>query len=368
MSVVERLWLKDFRNYREQAVTFDAGMNVLCGENAHGKTNLIEAVCTLADGRSPRAGKLGELVRFGEDWAHVTADIHCSDGPGADLRVGVSIPLAGRRKLFSGTRPGDGAEPALSPVTSMREWTGRLPVVLFSPEELQLVKGAAALRRKFLDAALCRLYPAYWQALARYNKLYAHKARILRDGDTQPGLFAALPDFNRALAEAGEVLTARRAGYIEELAPVAAGLHAEMSGGRETLTLSYKTDTPPGRLLEHLEARAAAERAARMCLVGPHRDDLLVALGDGPVRQYGSQGQARTAALSLKLAERELCRTVLGRTPVLLLDDVLSELDPNRRDFVLHRISGGQTLLTCCEEVAAAGKRFKVKDGTVREG
>jgi len=239
---------------------------------------------------------------------------------------------------------------------------GRLPVVLFSPEELQLVKGGGALRRRFLDAALCRVKPAYWQALARYNKLREQKARLLRDR-----LYETLPDYNRGLADHGALLMACRSDYLARIAPAAAKLHADISGGRETLSLNYITDSSAETLYENLTRRMEDEKAAGQCLIGPHRDDFDVSVDGRPVRAYGSQGQARTAALSLKLGERALCREYLGVTPVLLLDDVLSELDPHRRDFVLHHIGGGQTLLTCCEgeETLRAGNVLIVDQGVL---
>jgi DNA replication and repair protein RecF len=367
--VISRLVLRDFRNYTEQDVSFCPGMNVVCGENAQGKTNLLDAVCTLADGRSPWAGGIAETVRFGAEAARVSADVST---PEASFRLVIDIPAQGRRRLSSGVWPPGGHEPAPVLVTSARGWLGKLPVVLFSPEELQLVKGPSSLRRRFLDAALCRVRPAYWQALARYNKLREQKAKLLRDG-----LYETLPDYNRGMADHGAVLIEHRADYVSRLMPLAAGVHGKISGGRESLTLSYVTDCDPCHLYETLTSRLHEEKAARQCLTGPHRDDFEVMLSVGDdgnrpdelqsVRQYGSQGQARTAALSLKLAERALCREFLGTTPVLLLDDVLSELDAARRDFVLHHIGEGQVLLTCCEgeERLRAGRVLRVENGVL---
>jgi DNA replication and repair protein RecF len=370
-AVISRLVLRDFRNYTEQAVALCPGMNVICGENAQGKTNLLDAVCTLADGRSPWTAKITETVRFGADGARVLADVHTAE---ASFRLVADIPSHGRRRLSSGILPADGHEPAPVPITSARQWLGKLPVVLFSPEELQLVKGPSSLRRRFLDAALCRVRPAYWHALARYNKLREQKAKLLRDG-----LHKTLPDYNRAMADHGAVLIGHRTDYVSRIAPIAARLHSEISGGRESLTLNYITDSNPCNFSEKLESRLHDEIAARQCLVGPHRDDfeVKIAVGAGSarpskpesVRSFGSQGQARTAALGLKLAERSLCQEFLGVTPVLLLDDVLSELDAGRRDFVLHHMGEGQVLLTCCEgeEKLKAGRVLRVHNGQLTE-
>ena len=252
--------------------------------------------------------------------------------------------------------------------------------VYFCPEDLFLIRDGAAARRKLMDTALCQLRPQYAQALMRYNKAYESKTRILRDSEERPDLLAALPEFNHQMALAGATVIHYRAQFAARLAEYAEASHRECSGGRETLTLRYetvKTVTDPFadlstlfmQLSEHQREHECAERAARLCLSGPHKDDLAVLIGGVSAKSYSSQGQTRTAALSIKLAEREIYKNTVGEYPVLLLDDVLSELDARRQEFVLNRIQGGQVFITCCEDdrlgALLKGKVFHIADGQV---
>jgi DNA replication and repair protein RecF len=218
-------------------------------------------------------------------------------------------------------------------------------------------------------------------ALTAYNRAYEHKTRILRDSEERPDLLAALPDFNEQMVRFGAVLIHYRAQYTRRLAEYAAVNHGECSGGKEQLQITYRTVstvTDPlaeetrlaEQLRDHMAAHEAAERASRLCLSGPHKDDLLVAVNGQEARAYSSQGQTRTAALAMKLAEREILKNAAGEYPVLLLDDVLSELDPKRQEFVLNRIAGGQVFITCCEDdrlpQLLGGRVFHVEQGTIR--
>ena len=245
-----------------------------------------------------------------------------------------------------------------------------------------MIREGAAARRKFLDQALCQLRPRYAAALAAYRRVYAHKTRILRDCEEQPGLLDMLPEFNERLIQSGAVIIHYRAQFTEKLAVCAAANHADCSGGKEKLSVNYKTVSTVLNPLEelplltdqlraHMESHKQAELGSRLCLSGPHKDDLLVEIDGRDAKTYSSQGQTRTAALSLKLAEREIYKNVTGEAPILLLDDVLSELDPRRQEFVLNRISGGQVFITCCEDdrlpVLLGGKVFHIAAGKVLE-
>ena len=231
-----------------------------------------------------------------------------------------------------------------------------------------------------MDLSLCQLRPRYAEALAEYSRLYEHKTRILRDSEDFPGLLDTLPEFNQRLCLVGAVLIRYRASFCEKLRQYAAQAHAECSGGREELTLAYKTVktvTDPlaeqaviaQQLMDHQQSHYAAEIASRLCLSGSHKDDIEVSVNGHSARQYCSQGQVRTAALALKLAEREIHKDTFGEYPVMLLDDVLSELDPLRQEYVLNRIAGGQVFITCCEndrlDTLLTGKVFHVKNGEV---
>ena len=255
-----------------------------------------------------------------------------------------------------------------------------LHTVFFSPEDLFLIREGAAARRRFMDMSLCQLRPRYAEALAEYGRLYEHKTRILRDSDEYPQLLDTLPDFNRRLCQVGAVLISYRARYVQALAVHAQRAHWECSGEREELALSYQTvktvEDPLGpaadiaaALAEHQAQHHQAELASRLCLSGPHKDDIAVTVNGLEARHFCSQGQVRTAALSLKLADREIHKTAIGEYPVMLLDDVLSELDPRRQEYVLNRIAGGQVFITCCEndrlDALLSGRVYHVREGKV---
>lgn len=353
---LRRIALDGFRNYTDFTADFSPGVNVIWGENAQGKTNLLEAIGFLSGARSHRARGDKELISFHRDQGTITAEV---TSRGRDFLLEVQLFRGARRRLFVNHVK----------CKTAAELGGIVQTVLFCPEDLALIKAGAAERRSFLDHAICQLRPRYAEALAQYNKLLDHKTRILRDWEKHPSLLDVLEDFNEAMARAGALVIHYRAHFVRKLAEKAAQIQTEFSGGRETLALHYATVStvrdPLGPTVElyedlrrHQDSHAKAERDARSCLSGPHKDDLVARINGQPARQYASQGQTRTAALSLKLAERELFRDDTGQWPILLLDDVLSELDARRQDFVLRRITGGQVILTGCE----------APDGTFPEG
>lgn len=344
---LRRIALDGFRNYTDFTADFSPGVNVIWGENAQGKTNLLEAIGFLSGARSHRARGDKELISFHRDRGTITAEV---TSRGRDFLLEVQLFRGARRRLFVNHVK----------CKTAAELGGIVQTVLFCPEDLALIKAGAAERRSFLDHAICQLRPRYAEALAQYSKLLDHKTRILRDWEKHPSLLDVLEDFNEAMARAGALVIHYRAHFVRKLAEKAAQIQTEFSGGRETLSLHYATVStvrdPLGPTVElyedlrrHQDSHAKAERDARSCLSGPHKDDLVARINGQPARQYASQGQTRTAALSLKLAERELFRDDTGQWPILLLDDVLSELDARRQDFVLRRITGGQVILTGCE-------------------
>ena len=364
---IDALELEHFRNYQSAAVTFDGRCNVIFGENAQGKTNLLEALVYLSCGKSPRARTDREMIRFEDSFASLTA---CVGAREREFRVRAELFRDRRRRLTVNQVP----------VKSSAELGQVYHTVFFCPEDLYLIREGAAARRKFLDTALCQLRPRYAAALSQYNRAYEHKTRILRDSEERPDLLEMLPEFNEQLIRLGAVLIHYRFQFSRRLAEYAAVHHRECSGGKEELEIRYQTVssvTDPGgelgeladRLRSHMESHQAAERASRLCLSGPHKDDLAVSINGRDAKQYASQGQTRTAALAMKLAEREIYRNAAGEYPVLLLDDVLSELDPRRQEFVLNRIAGGQVFITCCEDdrlpQLLGGKVFHVRQGEI---
>ena len=364
---IDRLELEGFRNYAREAVGFDPRCNVICGENAQGKTNLLEAVVYLSRGRSPRARTDREMIGFQEDSARLLARVGSRE---REFRVQADLYRGRRRKITVNQVPIK-TNAALGDVYH---------TVLFQPEDLYLIREGAAARRRFLDTALCQLRPRYAAALAGYERAREQKTRILRDFGERPDLLSALPEFNEQMIRFGAVMIQYRHSFCLRLAEAAALHHRECSGGRERLELQYQTVSSiedPGAdisaladsLRRHMESRREAELASRLCLSGPHKEDLLVAIDRREAKTYSSQGQTRTAALALKLAEREIYKSAAGEYPVLLLDDVISELDPKRQEFVLNRIAGGQVFITCCEEDRLpnllGGRVFHVEQGRI---
>ena len=364
---IDKLTLDGWRNYRRQTLDFDGSCNVIYGENAQGKTNLLEAMVFLSCGKSPRAHGDRELIGFDRQEASVTAQLLSRERA---FTTDIQLFRGKRRKMTVNGVPAK-TNAALSDV---------LHTVFFCPEDLFLIRAGAAERRRFMDLSLCQLRPRYAEALAEYGRLYEHKTRILRDSEEHPQLLQMLPEFNERLCRVGAVLIGYRARFCASLAEYARQAHFECSGEKEELTLLYRTVktvedpfAPQEQICEalrrHQEAHLAAERASRLCLSGPHKDDVEVLINGRSARQYGSQGQVRTAALSLKLAEREIHKNAAGEYPVMLLDDVLSELDPRRQEYVLNRIQGGQVFITCCEndrlDTMLRGRVFHIRDGEV---
>lgn len=354
-----------FRNYPHLDAAFSPSVNVICGENAQGKTNLLEAVAYLSSARSHRARYDRELIQFGVDNAFLKGEIFSRS---RDFTLEMRLHRGSRRQMFSnGVR-----------LKSAGELSGILNTVLFCPEDLNLIREGAAARRRFLDDIICQMRPKYAAALGEYKRLYEHKTRILRDWEENPSLLETLDDFNLRMAQTGSILIHYRAHFIRRLCQEAPAIHKSFSGGREELGLAYetvKTVTDPQasprqllpQLLEHQESHRQAELDARQCLSGPHKDELAVLVNGAPAKQFASQGQTRTAVLSLKLACREILYQDSGEYPVLLLDDVLSELDPRRQEFVLHRIDQGQVFITCCEDDRLSGlpdgAAFRLREG-----
>ncbi len=363
---VERIALSGFRNYDQECVEFSGATNVIKGENGQGKTNLLEAVYMLTCGRSFRTRLDRELVGFGFSNAEILADTE-SHGREQTIKI---VMTPGQRKQIT----------VNAVKKSASELSGGLNSVLFCPDDLYLIREGAAERRRFLDECILQLRPRYAQALQEYRRLHEHKTRILRDSEEKPSLLDALDEFSYGMARAGAVLIHYRAHFIRRLQETAPAIHADFSGAREALALRYETVstvTDPlaspreifPQLLRHQEAHRAAEIACRTCLSGPHKDDLAVEIDGQAAKTYSSQGQTRTAALSLKLAARDIFQADTGEWPVLLLDDVLSELDKRRQEFVLNRIRGGQTFITCCEDDRLSsllkGRVFHVREGAI---
>ena len=365
---LNRIVLKNYRNYDNQSLDLPAGAAILAGENAQGKTNLLEAVFLLTGSRSWRAARRGDLVSFGRDRARIEADVFSR---GRDFHMELDLPQTGRMQAavngIKQKRQGDLAE--------------IFRCVLFSPEDLYLIREGPAARRRFLDAALCQLRPRYGVALAEYAKLLEHKSKILKMQEENPSMLSALPEFTARMNQYGAAVIRYRAFYARRLAEEAAKIQQAVSGCGERLEIQYRTvsavEDPEASerqifewLTEHAKSHERAELQSRQCLTGPHKDDLEITVNGAAARGFASQGQTRPAALALKFAEREILKDDCGEYPVMLLDDVLSELDPRRQEYLIQQTQGGQVIITCCEregrlrQLDAAS--FLVENGAVR--
>ena len=360
------LSLSGFRNYQELQFTAEPGVNLIVGDNAQGKTNLLEAIVYLGSGKSFRTQKSAELVRFDATFADLNARVY-SEGREQTLRAVVFPDRRARQLWRNGVKK-----------KSAGDLAGVMNTVLFCPEDLMVLKSGASARRRLGDQALCQLRPNYDAALTEYHRILEQKSRILKDRFDHPALLEILPEYNLRLCQVGALLISYRARFYESLGKEASVYHGQFSGGAEEFTLDYHTVSTVSDpfasiakltedLQNHMESHARAELESGQCLTGPHRDDFDVKLSGLSVKTYGSQGQTRTAAISLKLAQRELSRRELGEEPILLLDDVLSELDPGRQDFVLNQITSGQVFITCCEpgRFTRLGQTIQISKGQI---
>ena len=362
---LQSLHLEQFRNYENISLDFHPQVNVIVGENAQGKTNLLEGIAYLSSASSHRARYDRELITL--------------DRPGALIR---GVVDRGDRQMVLEARLNRGARRQLKcngvALKTVAELSGLVQTVLFCPEDLHLIREGAVVRRRFLDQCICQLRPRYALALTRYRRLLEQKTRILRDCGEKPSLLDTLDEFSHQMAQYGAILIHYRAHFVRKLLETAPPIHASCSGGGEMLGLEYRTVSTvtdplaPARdifaqLLAHQASHRRAEMDSRSCLSGPHKDDLAMTIDGREAKLFASQGQTRTAALALKLAARDIFYQDTGHWPLLLLDDVLSELDRRRQDFVLNRIQGGQVFITCCEvekqELLARGRVFHIDRG-----
>lgn len=359
--VVKGVELKDYRNYAQTRVAFCDGINVLCGDNAQGKTNLLEAIYLCSVGRSPRTPRDKELIRKGCDRGRILLS-QCDRGGENSVEI-VLDRTENKRVAVNGM-----------PLSRLGELMGVVAAVYFSPDEMRIIKDSPGDRRRFMDIALCRMSKAYFYLLARYNKVLSQRNRLLKSGRVTDDV---LDVWDAQLASQGAKIAKTRRNYIERLDAFAREAHDYLTDGNETLCLQYEGIA--GVTEQEIEnnftdqLKRNRERDKMLCFTscGVQKDDIAVMMGDTDVRAYGSQGQQRTAALAFKLAETEMHKSMSGEYPVLLLDDVLSELDPKRQNKLIERSKRYQTVITCTHLPAEIGDAlgdftlFAVKSGTV---
>lgn len=366
IMLIKQLTLQRFKNAAEETLDFGEGVNVIYGENASGKTNLLEAMFFFAAGKSFRGCKDRELIRFGEEDARAELRFCRGVENAVDTRMGVFFRKSQKRQI---TVEGQ-------PVRKLAEYLGLFRAVIFTPDHLHLVKGAPENRRRFLDLAICQSFPRYAASVHEYGRLLQQKNAMLKTEKPDKQLLTV---YNERMAISAAVITLNRFRYLENLAQEAGEVQKEMSAGAEQLDLRYSSQVgaKDGQTAEELrdgyralfESRAEMEIRRGTALFGPQKDDFAVLINKKDARLFGSQGQQRSAVLALKLAEGELSKRLTGEYPVFLLDDILSELDAGRRGYILSHLSGRQVILTGCEpELPDAGvsRKILVKNGVAK--
>lgn len=356
---VKKLQLKDFRNFSSASLELSSGINVFEGRNAQGKTNLLEALYMTSVGKSMRTPRDKELIRWETNRAYVRTDVEKRGGSESvevvlDRSVGKCVSVNSL------------------PLTRLGELMGTVLTVLFSPEEIKIVKESPSERRRFADIALSQLSKSYFYRLNRYNRILSQRNKLLKTA--RPDL-AALEIWDMQLAEAGAGIVKSRRGFLSRLQPMASEVHSFLTDKSEALSLSYEGEDGAEiteikeNLIKSLALSRESDLKTGFTHVGPHKDDIGVKANGVDLRTFGSQGQQRTAALSLQLSLLRLMSDFTGDKPVLLLDDVMSELDEVRRKRLLEFIAPYQTVITCTELPELDGrddvKRFKVVAGTL---
>ncbi len=351
------LTLKNYRSYAALQIAFSDGVNVLQGKNAAGKTNLLESIGLLSFGKSFRTQRDAECIREGCESAYVKGAVARAQG-----RVDIEVLLSSldKKSLKVGGQP----------VRRMGDLLGNFVAVVFSPEDLKTLKESPSLRRHFMDLEISKLKPTYFFDLQEYQKAMAQKNALLKSRMPEHQLRKLVGIFSEQLASYGERIIRQRQAFLQHIDELGRGIHADLSGG-ESLSLKYRCSVTGGdiraALLERMDKSLASEIEQGFCLVGPHREDFSVFLNGAEIKAFSSQGQVRTAMLSLKLATFEAVKQDFGESPVLLLDDVFSELDEARQSALIERVKGSQCFITTAVPMrVCSGSVYTVGSGTVK--
>lgn len=326
--------LQNYRNYKALNLTFHPDTNIFYGDNAQGKTNILEAAYVSGTTRSHRSAKDKDLIRFGEEEAHICTFL---EKKGSIHKIDMHL----RRNKTKGI--------AINgvPIKKASELFGIIHFVFFSPEDLGIIKNGPSERRRFIDAELCQLDKIYLHYLSNYNKLIMQRNKILKETFFKTDNNDLLDIIDLQVVKYGCQIIEKRRKFTETLSEIIREIHGQLSGGEENILLTYENHVGEDNFLMMLQKNRERDIRQKTTTIGPHRDDLSFGVNGIDIRKYGSQGQQRTAALSLKLSEIELVKKTIHDNPVLLLDDVLSELDSNRQNYLLNSIRNIQTLITC---------------------
>ena len=358
--IIKSLELMNFRNYEFLDLKFSEGTNILYGDNAQGKTNVLEAIYLSATTKSHKGSKDKDIVGFDKEEAHIRTYL-------AKEGIEYKIDMHLRKNKSKGVAV-DGQK-----LKKAADLLGLLNVVFFSPEDLSIIKNGPAERRRFVDMELCQLDNFYLYNLNHYNKIVNQRNKLLKDMYFNPQLKDTLNIWDSQLVSFGSKIIERRRMFVGQLNEIIYGIHKKLSGDREELIIKYEPDVEIDDFETILKKNQEKDIKLKQTSVGPHRDDFSFMTGNIDIRKFGSQAQQRTAALSLKLSEIEIVKKITKDTPVLLLDDVLSELDSNRQNYLLNSIGNIQTIITCTglDEFVnnrfEINKVFKVVEGTIQE-
>ena len=357
--IIKSIELKNFRNYQDLKLIFDEKTNIFYRNNAQGKTNILEAVYLSGTTKSHKGSRDRDMILFGEQEGHLRTLVQKGS---MDYRIDIHLKKNKTKRIaVNGV-----------PIKKVGDLFGIANFVFFSPEDLSIIKQGPGERRRFLDLELCQLDRVYLHNLVSYNRVMVQRNKLLKDLCFRKDLEDTLDIWDMQLAEYGEKIINGREDFINGLGEILSGIHRNLSGGKEELEIFYEKNVSSGELYNTIRKNRDRDMKMKTSTVGPHRDDLRFAVDEVDIRRFGSQGQQRTAALSLKLSEIELVKKLIHDTPVLLLDDVLSELDHNRQNYLLNSIHDIQTMITCTglDEFVnhrfSINKIFRVFEGSVQ--
>ena len=331
---IDSIELSHYRNYSNLNISFDKGITILYGDNAQGKTNVLEACYIAGTTKSHRGSKDKEIIQFGEDEAHIRLNVNKHD-------VGHRIDMHLRKNKSKGVAI-DGIS-----IRKSGELFGLLNMIFFSPEDLSIIKNGPGQRRRFMNLELCQLNKLYYHNYVNYNKALNQRNTLLKQISFNKSLKDTLDMWDEYLIQYGTAIIEERQQFVDQLNSIVKEIHEHLTGGRESIEIEYEKNVSKNDYKNVMKKKRDIDLKYQTTGVGPHRDDICFKIDGVDVRTFGSQGQQRTAALSLKLAEIELVKSIIHDTPVLLLDDVMSELDSNRRNFLLDSIKDIQTVVTC---------------------
>lgn len=356
--IIKSLELTDYRNYESLNIEFDPGTNILFGDNAQGKTNILESIFVSATTKSHKGTKDKDIISFGKEEAHIKSIV---EKEGIETKIDMHLRTSKSKFIAL-----DGLK-----IKKAADLLGVLNVVFFAPEDLSIIKDGPGERRRFADMELCQLDNFYLYNLTNYNKLINQRNKLLKDIYFNPGLRETLSIWDSQLISYGSKIIERRSAFAEQIGDILKEYHFKLSGGRENIEIKYEPDITIENYKKAMDESREKDISAKVTLVGPHRDDFSFIVNGIDIRKFGSQGQQRTAALALKLSEIELVKKITKDKPVLLLDDVLSELDSNRQNYLLDCINDIQTIITCTglddfvNGNFKINKSFKVSNGEV---